>query len=170
MIVTENTVAAVTELIGECFRMNRHIDRLVSILGVEFAYNNTADLIHQGIAHYYPNLADMLGEKCLERYNIPVYYPATPAGGQKYQSVREIIADLEDKNIEFQTMMMGCCKIAFDNNDIHVYAELLDLLKDVNKIVEQVILLKDKIDIYKDNPSYDSHVYKFWILGENNNG
>ena len=62
-------------------------------------------------------------------------------------------------------MMIGCCKIAFDNNDIHVYAELLDLLEDVNKIVEQVILLKDKIDIYKDNPAYDSHIKEhFWIL------
>ena len=170
MIVTEKTWYIVRNTRGVTGFVGSGTDRLVSILGVEFAYNNTADLIHQGIAHYYPNLADMLGEKCLERYNIPVYYSATPAGGQKYQSVREIIADLEDKNIEFQTMMMGCCKIAFDNNDIHVYAELLDLLKDVNKIVEQVILLKDKIDIYKDNPSYDSHVYKFWILGENNNG
>ena len=64
--------------------------------------------------------------------------------------------------------MMGCAKIAFDNNDIHVYADLLDLLKDVNKIVEQVVLLSDKIDIYGDNPSFDAHIKNnFWILGEN---
>ena len=36
-----------------------------------------------------------------------------------------------------------------------------------NKIVEQVILLSDKIDVYKDNPSYDAHISEhFWILGE----
>ena len=170
MIVTKETVNAVTELISECFKMNRHLDRLVSILGVEFAYNNTADLVHQGIAHYYPMLADELGEKCLERYNIPVHYAPTPAGGQNYDSVTEIIADLEDKNIEFQTMMMGCCKVAFENNDIHVYADLLDMLEDVNKIVEQVILLKDKIELYKDNPSYDSHIRdNFWILNKEEN-
>ena len=63
-------------------------------------------------------------------------------------------------------MMMGCAKIAFDNNDIHVYADLLDLLEDVNKIVEQVILLSDKIDIYGDSPSFDAHIKdNFWILG-----
>ena len=54
MIVTQPTIDAVTELIGDCFKMNRHLDRLVSVLGVEFAYNNTANLVHQGIAHYYP--------------------------------------------------------------------------------------------------------------------
>ena len=166
MIVTQATIDAVTELIGDCFKMNRHLDILVSVLGVEFAYNNTANLVHQGIAHYYPMLADSLGERCLERYNIPVYYAATPEGGQDYTSVTEIIKDLEKVNIEFQTKMMGCCKVAFENNDIHVYAELLDLLEDVNKIVEQVILLSDKIDVYKDNPSYDNHVTGFWILGE----
>ena len=166
MIVTQATIDAVTELIGDCFKMNRHLDRLVSVLGVEFAYNNTANLVHQGIAHYYPTLADSLGERCLERYNIPVYYAATPEGGQDYTSVTEIIKDLEKVNIEFQTKMMGCCKVAFENNDIHVYAELLDLLEDVNKIVEQVILLSDKIDVYKDNPSYDHHISSFWVLGE----
>ena len=167
MIVTQATIDAVTELIGDCFKMNRHLDRLVSVLGVEFAYNNTANLVHQGIAHYYPMLADSLGEKCLERYNVPVYYAATPEGGQDYTSVTEIIKDLEKVNIEFQTKMMGCCNVAFENNDIHVYTELLDLLEDVNKIVEQVILLSDKIDVYKDNVSYDAHISEhFWILGE----
>ena len=168
MIVTQATIDAVTELIGDCFKMNRHLDRLVSVLGVEFAYNNTADLVHQGIAHYYPVLADNLGERCLERYNIPVYYAATPEGGQDYTSVTVIIMDLEIVNIAFLSKMMGCCKVAFENNDIHVYAELLDLLEDVNKIVEQVILLSDKIDVYKDNPSYDHHISSFWVLGENN--
>ena len=168
MLVTQETINAVTELVGECFEMNRHLDRLVSVLGVKFAYNQTAELVHHGIAHYYPALSDKIGELALERYNIPVYYAATPDGGQDYSSVTEIIKDLEKVNINFQTMMMGCAKIAFDNNDIHVYADLLDLLKDVNKIVEQVVLLSDKIDIYGDNPSFDAHIKNnFWILGEN---
>lgn len=165
MLVTQNTINAVTELIGECFKMNRHLDRLVSVLGVKFAYNQTANLVHHGIAHYYPALSDKIGELTLERYNIPVYYAATPEGGQDYSSVTEIIKDLEKVNIDFQAMMMGCAKIAFDNNDIHVYADLLDLLEDVNEIVEQVILLSDKIDIYGDNPNFDAHVKDFWVLG-----
>ena len=168
MIVSQATIEAVTELIGKCFEENRYLDRLVSVLGVKFAYNNTADLIHHHIAHYFPNLADWLGEKCLERYNIPVYYPATPAGGQDYTSVTEIIKDLEERMIDFQMSFMGVCKVAFDNNDIHVYTDLLDLLEDFNEIVEQAILLSDKIDIYGDNESYDAHIRNsFWILDNN---
>nr|DAN12859.1 MAG TPA: hypothetical protein [Caudoviricetes sp.] len=167
MIVSKNTQNALFEIIGEAFALNRKIDRMVSILGTKFAYNQTANLVHHGIAHYYPILADSLGERCLERYNIPVFYAATPEGGQVYSSVIEIIKDLEKANIEFQSMMMGCTKIAFDNNDIHVYADLLDLLEDVNEVVSQVILLSDKIDIYKDSPAYDHDIPDFWILGEN---
>ena len=70
MIVSEATQRALTEIIGQCFRENRYLDRMVSIIGVKFAYNTTADLIHHGMAHYFPALADIIGEKCLERYNI----------------------------------------------------------------------------------------------------
>lgn len=167
MIVSTETQKALIEIIGQCFRENRYLDRLVSVLGVKFAYNNTANLIHHGIAHYFPDLADQIGEKCLERYNIPVYYEATPSGGQDYSSVNDIIKDLEQRMIDFQVMLMGVCSIAQENKDIHVYIDLLDLLEDFNEIVEQAILLSDKIDVYGSNASFDAHVGQhFWILGE----
>lgn len=166
MIVTQQTQDAVEQLIGQAFFMNRKIDRMVSVLGTKFAYNNTAELIHLQLAHAFPILADEFAEKCLERYNIPVYYPATPEGKEDYQSVSEIIHKLEELLLDYQTLLMGACKVAFDNNDIHVYADLLDILEDYNKFPEQGILLADKIDLYGDNPSYDIHVYKFWNLGE----
>lgn len=165
MIVSKETQNAAMELIGECFKMNRQLDRMVSVLGVKFSYNNTANLIHHGIAHYYPVLADEIGEKCLERYSISVVYAPTPAGDKDYNTVKEIIQKFENINIEFQTLMMGCCKVAFDNNDIHVYADLLDILEDVNEIVEQVILLNDEMKYYNGEISYDHNVHKFWILG-----
>lgn len=167
MLVTKVTQDALTELIGRCFAENRYTDRLVSVLGVKFAYNNTANLIHHGIAHMYPVLSDEIGEKCLERYNISVEYPATPEGRRDYSSVNEIIKDLEERTIDFQIALMGVCKVAQENGDIHVYSDLLDMLKDYNKIVEQAILLGDKIEIYGTNPSFDSHVANhFWILGD----
>lgn len=165
MLVTQNTINAVMELIGECFYANRMLDRCVSVLGTDYVYNQTADLVHKNIAHFYPALADKISESCLERYNISVIYSATPEGNKNYGSITELIKDIEKINIDFQTMMMGCIKIAFENNDIHVYADLLDLLEDVSKIVEQVVLLADKIDIYGGNPNFDAHVKDFWVLG-----
>lgn len=167
MLVTENTQKVLIEMIGKCFAENRYTDRLVSILGVKFAYNNTADLIHQHIAHMYPALADEIGEKTLERYNIPVFYPATPEGSRDYNSVVDIIKDLEERTLDFQIALMGACKIAQENGDIHVYADLLDMLEDYNKVVEQAILLSDKIDAYNGSISFDAHVGEhFWILGK----
>lgn len=165
MIVSEATQRALIEIIGQCFRENRYLDRMVSIIGVKFAYNNTADLIHHGMAHYFPTLADTIGEKCLERYNIPVYYEATPAGGQDYDSVKQAIDDLENRMIDFQSAIMGVCKIAQNNGDLHVCADMLDVLEDFNVIVEQAILLGDKINVYGTNPSFDAHIKEhFWLL------
>ena len=166
MLVTQNTVNAIIELIGECFRLNRILDRCVSVLGAKFAFNQSAELIHKGLAHYFPKLSDKIGESTLEYYNIPVEYLATPEGKKDYSSATEIIKEIEKEIVGFQSMMMGCAKIAFENNDIHVYSELLGMLQEVNKVTAQAILLSDKIDIYGDSPAYDHDVLDFWILGE----
>lgn len=169
MLVSENTQKSLIEIIGKCFEGNRIFDRAVSVLGTKFAYNNTAKLLHKGVAHLFPLIADEIGEKTLERYNIPIFYPFTPEGGKKYSSVADIIKDLKKYVIDFQINLMGVCEIAQNNNDIHVYVDMLDILEDFNKVVEQMILLSDKIDIYGTNPSFDQHIKTgFWILGEEN--
>lgn len=168
MIVSKNTQDALMELIKQCFVENRKFDRMVSVLGVKFAMNQTADRIHHDIAHWFPALSDEIGSQCLERYNISVIYGETPSGAENYNRASDIIAEVERRVIDFQMMFMGVCKIALDNNDIHVYADLLDMLEDVNEIVEQVILLRDKMDVYGDERigAYDHDIPDFWILKE----
>ena len=80
-LVSKSTQEALMEFVKQCFAMNRFLDRAVSVLGVKFAMNQLADLVHHGLAHAYPNLGDICGEKCLEAYNISViylYYLSTP--------------------------------------------------------------------------------------------
>lgn len=166
MNVSETTIKALYEFIQTCFNYNRWLDRFVSVLGVEFACNNSANLIHKNIAHYFPTLSDMVGEKCLERYNISVEYGSTDEGKQDYLSVNDMMQQLEDKIIDFQNIFIGCMKISFDNGDLQVYTDLSDLLKGYNEIVEQVILLNDKMKGYKDCiMSFDHDIDTFWILG-----
>lgn len=166
MIVSEQTQFALMELIKQCFIENRKLDRLVSVLGVEFACNNASKHIHQSIAHYFPQLSDKIGELCLERYNISVLYGETPSAFETYNSVEELLLILKRRVVDFQAMMMGVAKIAFDNNDINVYADMLGLISDYNKIVEQAILLKDKIDYYGESAImlFDHDIDSFWIL------
>ena len=155
------------EFVKQCFAMNRFLDRAVSVLGVKFAMNQLADLVHHGLAHAYPNLSDICGEKCLEAYNISVIYGETPRGDEDYSTVSECIRAINKRAIDFQTLTMGVCKIAYNNNDLQVYADMLDILKKVNEYVTQTILLEDKIEVYGNNiAAYDHDVKDFWILKE----
>lgn len=169
MIVSKETQEALMELIKQCFVENRKFDRMVSVLNTEFACNNAAGHIHQGIAHYFPQLSDMIGEKTLERYNIAIVYGETPSGDEHFATATEIIVEMERRILAFQSMFMGVCKIALDHNDINVYGDLLPLLADYNKIVEQIILITDKIGYYKEDRimSFDHDFDSFWILGGN---
>lgn len=161
MYVSQPTVNAITELIGALQTGNRILDRCQSVINAKFAYPVTAKYVHK-MAHYLPATFDKLGEKCLERYNIPVYYPSTPAGGQDYDNVVDAILDVEKTIVDIQTMFIGCCKIAQQNDDFHVYADLLDILEDYNEAVEQAILLGDKIRLYGEKPNFDSNITKWW--------
>lgn len=168
MIVSEETQNALMEIIQQCFVENRKLDRMVSVLAVDFVCPNISKKIHHQIAHYFPQLSDLIGEKCLERYNISVLYGSTPDGKEDYATASVLIEAMEKRIVDFQIMLMGVCKIAQDNNDIHIYSDLMDLMRDYNQIVEQAILLTDKVHQYGENRicSFDHDVDTFWILGE----
>ena len=167
MFVSERTQAALQELIIECFQCNRNADRMVSVIGVDMVCPKTSVLLHHHIAHYFPAVADTIGEKTLERYNISVKYGATqPPFEISGLSLKGIIAKFEEMCVDFQSMLMATIKIALENNDIHVYADLLDILEDYNEIVEQIILVRDKVDKYDDMMAFDHDIEEFWNLGE----
>lgn len=164
-LVSKSTQEALMEFVKQCFVMNRFLDRAVSVLGVKFAMNQLADLVHHGLAHAYPNLSDTAGEKCLEAYNISVIYGETPRGDEDYSTVSECIRAINKRTIDFQTLTMGVCKIAYNNNDLQVYADMLDILKKVNEYVTQTILLEDKIEVYGNNiAAYDHDAPSFFFL------
>lgn len=167
MNVRNNTIQALFDIIGECYEMNRYLDRFVSFIGVEFACNESADLIHHGISHWYPRFADEVGGLCLERYNISVKYPSTSAAEQDWDSVTNMIQELENKIIDFQNMLSKVKIIAREEGDEQVEADLSKLVRKHNYIVEQVILLNDKIKLYTESnlASFDAHIRThFWIL------
>ena len=164
-LVSKSTQEALMEFVKQCFAMNRFLDRAVSVLGVKFAMNQLADLVHHGLAHAYPNLGDICGEKCLEAYNISVIYGETPRGDEDYSTVSECIREINKRTIDFQTLTMGVCKIAYNNNDLQVYVDMLDILKKVNEYVTQTILLEDKIEVYGNNiAAYEHDAPSFFFL------
>ena len=170
MNVSKATIDALYELITECFQYNRWFDRFVSVLGVKFACNNLASKIHPSYAHWFPVASDFLGDKCLETYNIMVEYGATDAGKQDYMSVTDMIYQMQEKVIDFQNMISAVAKIAFENNDLQIYAEIMVLLRAYRIRVENAILLNDKIGYYTEANiiKFDHDVETFWHIDDNN--
>lgn len=162
--ITQETINAVQEMVKESFLCNAKIDRLKSSLGVDLAYNNTANKIHLGIAHAFPiQLGDSLGD-LIEGYNQAVVYGNIPIQNRTYFSAKDALSDLLEIVLDYQNKLNKCSMIAFENMDIHTYSGLLDIVKGYSPIVEQCILLVDKINLYKEDPSFDHDIDKFWIL------
>ena len=162
--ITQPTIDAIQEMIRESFICNAKIDRLKSTLGVDLAYNNTANKIHLDIAHAFPvQLGDSLGD-LIEGYNQSVVYGNIPIQDKTYVNAKDALDDLLDIVIDYQNKLNKCTMVAFENVDIHTYGGLIDIVKGYSKIVEQCILLVDKINLYKEDPSFDHDIDKFWIL------
>ena len=169
--VTQPTINALQEMVDESFIMTARCDRYQSVLDAKFAYNNTALLVHHGFAHVYSGFfGDAVADLGLQGYDITVNYGNVPPMNQQYNSVKEILYELKDYVFDYQNKLNMCWKVAFDNMDIHVAADVFDIIEDHNELVRQVILLCNKIEIYNGSASYDAHVLQhFNLLGVSNN-
>lgn len=166
MNVSQKTIDAVQEMVDSSFQVTATIDRMQSVLNVKFACNNVAELIHKGMAHAYSGIfGDKIAET-IEKYNISIWYGNVQRDKMEYDSVKQLLLDLQEIIIEYQNKLNMCTKIAFDEMDIHVYSDLLEIVKEHNAYVEQAILLVDKIELYGSNvASFDAHIKEhFWIL------
>lgn len=137
----------------------------MGVLGVTFVCEQASRLIHEHIAHWYASEADVLNEKCLENFNIVPYYPATPAGDVQYDSVLDIMEQMLSRTIDFQNKFMAVRKIADSNDDILIVVELDKILRAVNEQVAQMILIRDKAELYKDDiKAFDHDFPTFFTL------
>jgi len=162
--VTRSTADAVQAMVTESFLANAKVDRIKSVLTADLAYNNTSDKIHYNIAHYFPvQLGDTIGD-LIESKNQSIIYGGIPTQEKEYSSADEAISDLLEIIINYQDKLNKCAKLADGNMDTHVYSKLMSVIKKYDKLVEQGILLSDKSKLYKDDPSFDHDINKFWIL------
>lgn len=166
--ISEETINAIQELISLSYVDNARIDRMKSVLVADLCYNETSDVVHNFIAHYFSNgIGDALSEICMERYNISVIFGGIPKMDKKYNTVKEVLEELLSLAFDYQNSITACIEIAQKNDDVHIVADLLAFLKDYNKIVDQCILLVDKINLYKDDPTFDAHIKDHFFILDN---
>ena len=165
MNVSEDTIKALYELNGKCFAMNRVWDATVSVLGVTYVCYNASKLIHEHIAHWYPHIADLINERCLENFNIVAYYPATPSGDVSFDNLQDMMEQMLDKTITFQNEFMAVRNIAMNHGDILVVVELDRILLMLNEQVAQMLLIKDKAEQYQsDYKGFDKDFETFFPI------
>lgn len=165
--VTQATADALQEMVDESFIMTARLDRMQSALDADLAYNNTGKMIHN-IAHLYSGFfGDEIADLGLQGYDISVNYGNVPSMKKEYNSVSELLYEARDYIFDYQNKLNMCYKIAFDNMDIHICSDIMDIIEDHNVVVRQIILMCNKIDVYGTNPSYDAHLFQhFNLLGE----
>lgn len=164
MLINERTIKEINLVSQQCFWLNRVVDRAVSVLGVTFGMPITSKILHQGLAHKYPLLADNVNE-ILDMYNELVDYLETPADTRDYEDIVELFQVILEENIKLYDMTRNAIFVSREMKDFNVETHLLDFLEDVNEYVAQVITLRDKALSLKDNVEmYELLIDKIFTL------
>ena len=145
-LISEKLNNMLCEIIGECFAINRMLDRGMSLLDTKFAMKNTAALLHPGLAHAFlgSKFADGIGDYIGSRNNL-VYYPATPIGDKDYIAPLEFVKDFYTHMINLQTMTYDAIDEAVEEGDYSTKVFLDGFLKN---IVEYTDIAQTLIDVF----------------------
>lgn len=145
-LISEKLNNMLCEIIGECFAINRMLDRGMSLLDTKFAMKNTAALLHPGLAHVFlgSKFADGIGDYIGGRNNL-VYYPATPIGDKDYIAPLEFVKDFYTHMINLQTMTYDAIDEAVEEGDYSTKVFLDGFLKN---IVEYTDIAQTLIDVF----------------------
>ncbi len=162
--VTKPTEKALQALVHDAFETNAILDRVKTVMTTTLAFPIFGNLVHM-LAHKYAiDMGDGLGD-LLEDYNEPVNYGSILLHVEDYINIQEAIDKVYNVVLTYQNELNECAKIALDNMDIHIYEGILEIIKEHNKYVKQVILWKDITDRYENSPSLDVHSEKYNIIG-----
>ena len=145
-LISEKLNNMLCEIIGECFSINRMLDRGMSLLDTKFAMKNTAALLHPGLAHVFlgSKFADGIGDYIGSRNNL-VYYPATPIGDKDYIAPLEFVKDFYTHMINLQTMTYDAIDEAVEEGDYSTKVFLDGFLKN---IIEYTDIAQTLIDVF----------------------
>jgi Ferritin-like domain len=154
------------EIIGANFRLNRLMDRGMSILSTKFALIKCVNEIHPKLAHLYPLLADKISDFQNSRDNLSIY-PETPIGNEDYSTPLEFFEKLLEYQINLE-FLVGEALDKAKEEDIVTYVFLEHFLRKLNPVTDQILILINKLEMYGNDSQawmlFDAHVKKFIIL------
>ena len=165
MLISEATEKKVNLLIQAMFNHNRSWDRFIAVAQVDWAMDNFTKVFHDGLAHTYLGLVDLLGDILL-RYNIAPKYYETKRDTRTYSGMLDFFETNLNEHIETYELIKSAIQTAVDNGDFNVEADLKQFLRIWNKFMNQAILLRDKAQVYgeENKAMFDGFAEQFYAL------
>lgn len=165
MLISEQTSTALDEIVGAYFDLNRSFDRAVSIMTNTWAMPNAANIIHHNLAHLFPLLADKVTE-IKDKYNLTSVYPETHRDGRTYTNLEDMMGTLLKECADCYEVIKMVDKLAHENGDFMVHAELINVMNNHSHVMAQVITLHDKsMQNANDYNVFDQYIDKWGIEG-----
>lgn len=151
MLMSEKMQYTLNGLIGECFAMNRFLDRGMSLLDTKFKMKRCAAILHPKLAHAFTgdDFADGISTYMGERDTL-VVYPATPAGDEDFDSPKSFINAFYLKMLKFQSLVYDAIEDAEEEQDHSTKIFLDGLTKTVDKYLAQAQTLVDIFENFGD--------------------
>jgi len=132
------------ELVGKSFAINRRLDRIKSVVKVEFKLLNTSNALHS-LAHKYPVVfGDTIAEYQEECSCIPIY-PATSAGDENYINISECLAVYLQDLFDYRDLIEVASDKATELKDETTRGVLTNVLLDLKNYIAQS---QDLVDLF----------------------
>lgn len=150
------------ELVGECFAINRMLDRGMSLLNVRWKMVNTEKILHPKMAHAFTgdDFADGISGYQAKRSNETIY-PATPTGNKEYNSPLDFFYDILGTLLKFQDTLYDTYEMSKEIGDYTTK-------KFVNKIIENLVDYVDMAQLLIDLMENFGNDKRGWALMDSN--
>jgi hypothetical protein len=163
-LISNNVDEKLDEIVTFCFFGNRLADRAMSVIDVKFVMPQTEKLLHQKIAHLFPNLGDVVSSYQASRSCLTVY-GLTPKDDSDYISPKEFFDKLLDYMTDFESLCYDARNLAFEDNDMTTVVFLDKFIRTIIRLTSACILLVDKSEKYNgDWMRFDHDIEDFFDL------
>lgn len=164
MLIAKKTSEALDILYGQFFNLNSLLDNAVSFMLNEWAMVQASEIVHLRLVHATPLLADRISE-IKDDYDERSIRPEVPEHREQYGSLKDMFDTIYDEFEATYKMIVLTNKIALEEGDINVHARLMEFMRTFNKVIGQIITLKNKADQGLDFDTFDFRIKDWGIVG-----
>lgn len=165
MLISQETSHALDLLYNKFFDLNSLFDNAVSYMLNVWCMPNASEIIHLNLAHTFPLMADSISE-IKDNYDERSTRTELPNHDEEYGDIADMMNLLYENCENTYELIKATFNIAMEHNDVNVVCDLSEFQKSFNKIIGQVITLKNKADqMPTEYDKFDRHIDKWGIVG-----